>query len=94
MWAGVAAAESSVRPAGIEVHIESRAPTPMRDARVTARLDSGQEAVALVGDIPPCIALAFRIVPPDDRRVQVHDLQTVLAAITAICCCRSKRSTI
>jgi len=37
----------------------------MHDARVAVRLGSGAGAVALVGDIPPCVALTFRIVPPD-----------------------------
>jgi hypothetical protein len=66
MWAVLGQDSSSVRPAGLDVTIQNRAPAPLHELSIEAKLDDGHPAVARLGDIPPCTEQTLRIAPPPD----------------------------
>ena len=64
LWATLGEHESSVRPAGLDVHVQNRAPVPVHQARISATLTSGEKAELRIGVLQPCTELSFRIAPP------------------------------
>ena len=74
LWATLGEDVSSVRPAGLDVHVQNRAPVPVHQARITATLVSGEEADLSVGVLQPCTELSFRIAPPSGLTACKMDL--------------------
>ena len=64
LWATLGEDVSSVRPAGLDVHVQNRAPVPVHQARITAALVSGAKADLTIGVLQPCTELSLRIAPP------------------------------
>jgi hypothetical protein len=65
LWATLGEDVSSVRPAGLDVHVQNRAPVPVHQTRITAALVSGEKADLSIGVLQPCTDLSFRIAPPN-----------------------------
>lgn len=65
VWATLGDEVSSVLPAGLDVHVQNRAPVPMHGARILAPLTSGGHAEVRLGDLHPCTVQSLRIAPPE-----------------------------
>lgn len=68
LWATVGTDFSSIRPAGIDIHVQNRSPVPLRRMRLLVPLESGRMAEARIEDLPPCLARTLRIAPPPGER--------------------------
>jgi hypothetical protein len=75
LWAALGDDVSSVLPAGLDVHIQNRAPVPMHEARIIATLTSGGQAEVRLGDVHPCTIQSFRIAPPEGEAFVKGDEQ-------------------
>lgn len=64
IWSAVGESIGSTRPAGLDLFIQNRSPSPLRDVQVFADLRSGRAGDVTLTDIPPCTIEVHRIAPP------------------------------
>ena len=67
MWTTVSDITSTVLPAGLDVHVQNRAPVPLHEVRVIAPLASHATGVLMLGDLPPCTIDTLRVAAPSDE---------------------------
>ncbi|WP_416905056.1 hypothetical protein [Micromonospora echinospora] len=75
LWARIGTDFSSIKPPGVDVHIQNRSPVPLRRMRVLVPLESGGVAEARIEDVPPCVVRRMRIAPPVGKRFAVASEQ-------------------
>ncbi|MFI6820971.1 hypothetical protein ACIBJE_08445 [Micromonospora sp. NPDC050187] len=75
LWATIGTDFSSIKPAGVDVHIQNRSPVPLRRMRLLVPLESGRVAEARIEDVPPCVVRRMRIAPPGGERFAVASEQ-------------------
>ncbi|SCL28532.1 hypothetical protein GA0074694_5140 [Micromonospora inyonensis] len=68
LWATIGTDFSSVKPAGVDVHVQNRSPVPLRRVRLLVPLESGRVAEARIADVPPCVVRTMRVAPPVGER--------------------------
>jgi hypothetical protein len=64
VWAVAGEGLSSVRPSGLDVSLQNRAPVPIRTVLVYADVTPGGKARVMLPDIPPCEVQVHRIAAP------------------------------
>ena len=64
MWATVGDVSSTILPAGLDIHLQNRAPVPLHAVRVIAPLASQATGVLDLGDLPPCTIDTLRVAAP------------------------------
>ncbi|MEU4423531.1 hypothetical protein AB0F81_23125 [Actinoplanes sp. NPDC024001] len=79
-WVVAGKRTDSTMPPGLDVYIQNRSPTPLRNVEAIAELASGGRGVVTLVDIPPCTIEAHRIAPPSgdtlaktQRRIAGYD---------------------
>lgn len=73
VWAIGAPGTSSVRTAGLDVHVQNRAPVPIRAVTLIAPLEDGTEATVTIGEVEPCTLVTFRLSPPPGGEFRTRD---------------------
>jgi hypothetical protein len=64
MWATIGDVSSTILPAGLDIHVQNRAPVPLHEVRVIAPLASRATGVLELGDLPPCTIDTLRVATP------------------------------
>jgi hypothetical protein len=67
---------SSRIPAGVDMSVQNRAPTPLRNVRILADLDEGGVADTALPDIPPCTIELHRVAVPRGHAFAKTDSQS------------------